>query len=253
MKIQYASDLHLEFPENEVLLWNNSLKPAGEILLLAGDVVPFSKVTQQDGFFDYISANFKTTYWVPGNHEYYHSDIAARRGSFCEAIRHNVFLVNDHAVTHENTRLIFSTLWTKVKRQHRLTIERRMNDFHLIRFNGNRLSCADLEIAHETSLTFIKRALQQATPEQKTIVVSHHVPTFDNYPPEYLGESLNEAFAVDLNKFIKENGPDIWIYGHHHKNIPGFAIGQTTLLTNQLGYVRNNENEDFDVSRIIDL
>jgi predicted phosphohydrolase len=253
MKIQYASDLHLEFPENEVLLWNKKLQAEGDILILAGDIVPFNKITQQDWFFDFISANFKTTYWVPGNHEYYHSDLTARRGSFCEEIRHNVFLVNDHAVSHENVRLIFATLWTKVNRAHRLAIERRMNDFHLIRFNGNRLSCADLEKEHESSLSFITKELEHASPVFKTVAVTHHVPTFHNYPPEYLGSALNEAFAVDLNRLIETSGPDWWICGHHHKNIPEFNIGKTKLLTNQLGYVRNSEHELFDNGKTIIL
>ena len=79
MTIQYASDLHLEFPENEAELWNNNLKPCADILILAGDIVPFKKIDEQAWFFDYVSANFKTTCWVPGNHEYYHYDLAARQ------------------------------------------------------------------------------------------------------------------------------------------------------------------------------
>ena len=39
MKIQYASDLHLEFRANREWLRENPLEVTGDILLLAGDVM----------------------------------------------------------------------------------------------------------------------------------------------------------------------------------------------------------------------
>ena len=172
---------------------------------------------------------------------------------FYEAVRDNVFLVNDYAVTVENARLIFATLWTSIKPNHQIAIERRMNDFHLIRNSGNRLSSEDLQQEHDISLAFIKKELAEETPGLKKIVVTHHVPTFVNYPPEYFGDVLNEAFAVNLTNLIYDNGPDYWIYGHHHQNVPDFEIGKTQLLTNQLGYVRNHENELFQNDKTINI
>ena len=77
------------------------------------------------------------------------------------------------------------------------------------------------------------------------MVVTHHVPTFLNYPEEHKGDNLNEAFAVELFDLIEATSPDYWICGHTHYNTPDFEIGKTRLLTNQLGYVKYEEQLGF--------
>jgi predicted phosphohydrolase len=110
MVLQYCSDLHLEFRENKQFLNQHPLQPKAEILILAGDIVPFSEMVKRKDFFNYISDNFKITYWLPGNHEYCYSDAAERSGSFGEKIRDNIFLVNNISIQQGDIRLIFSTL-----------------------------------------------------------------------------------------------------------------------------------------------
>jgi hypothetical protein len=64
---------------------------------------------------------------------------------------------------------------------------------------------------------------------------------------------LNEAFATELYDFIESSNIAFWGYGHQHFNTPDFFIGNTRLVTNQLGYVQNGENSLFSNGRYINM
>jgi len=252
MKIQYCSDLHLEFKENKEFLNENPLKPSGEILVLAGDIVPFAVMRKHNYFFDYVSANFSETYWLPGNHEYYHSDIAEYSDLKLREIRSNVFLLNNTVIEKDNLRLVFSSLWSHINEQNQWAIQQSISDFHVIKFNKERLLPFQFNELHEECLSFLKKELQ-GDYAGNTLVVTHHVPTFLNYPEKYKGSNLNEAFGVELFDFIDNSKVDYWVFGHHHVNVGPFNIGKTNMLTNQLGYIRHNENDGFDNKTHIDI
>ncbi|HEY5470274.1 MAG TPA: metallophosphoesterase [Bacteroidales bacterium] len=252
MKIQYASDLHLEFPENKEFFKRNPLLPGGDVLLLAGDIVPFAVMDKHDDFFNYVSDTFETTYWIPGNHEYYYSDISEKSGSLNETIRSNVFLVNNCSVKHESVNLIFSTLWSEISPANHWQIEQGISDFHVIKYNGNRFSSEQFNQLNHESISFLREVLHH-TCTGKRIVISHHVPTFLNYPRKFKMDKLSEAFVVELSDLIEDSGPGYWIYGHSHHNTKDFSVGETQLLTNQLGYIRNNEQIGYHNGKIIDM
>lgn len=244
MKVQYCSDLHLEFPENRKFLTRNSLKPAGEILLLAGDIITFREMEKVREFFDFVSDNYSEVYWVPGNHEYYGSGITEKRNPLWEDIRPNVHLVNNQTVDHGGYRFIFSTLWGRISPRLEWDIQRRISDFSAIAYEGEKFTPRQFTALHEESVAFMQKALKEGQ-TIPTVVVTHHVPTLLNYPPVYKGSLLTEAFAVELFDLIETSGPDWWIYGHHHINTPAFRIGRTGMLTNQLGYVHHREHGSF--------
>lgn len=249
MKIQYCSDLHLEFPENKEFLEKKPLEPEGEILLLAGDIVPFKVLEKHLDFFRFCADNFEATYWIPGNHEYYFSDLNQRSNKFQEKIFDNVQLLNNTIIKHNDIDLIFSTLWSHIDVRNQWIIENRLNDFRLIRNNTSIFNSYDYNKLHNEGLNFIKSALNEVN--NKSIIVSHHAPTLYNYPEKYKGDVLNEAFAVELYDLIKSNGPDVWIYGHTHFNTKDFIIGSTSLKTNQMGYVNYNEHRIFKNNKIV--
>jgi len=251
MKIQFASDLHLEFIFNKAYIEKYPLEAKGDILILAGDIIPFKMMHAADNFFDYVSDYFEMVYWIPGNHEYYRSEINERNGAFQEQIRDNVVLLNNKSIQYQDYKIIFSTLWTSIGDQHANEIKRGMADFRVIKDDGLSLRPKKYNQLHHDCLSFIQKELEGCGENEKSIVVTHHVPTKINYPSKYQGSILNEAFAVELEDFIKEFKPDYWIYGHHHANRKDFQIGETQLMTNQLGYIDLQEQGGFDRARLI--
>ncbi|PZX92016.1 hypothetical protein DOS84_18150 [Flavobacterium aquariorum] len=114
------------------------------------------------------------------------------------------------------------------------------------------LTVRDCNQLHLESRLFLEETFQTKT-NNSTIVVTHHPPTFINYPVKYAHTDINEAFGTEMSSVIENNEIDYWIYGHHHCNVEDFGIGKTKLRTNQLGYVKYKENENFNNSRLISI
>ena len=252
LKIQYCSDLHLEFRHNKQFLLDHPIPAEGDILILAGDIVPFSMIAEHRDFFDDVSKKFRHTYWIAGNHEFYRSDIRERSGSFQESIRKNVTLLNNRVIELPKVRLILSTLWSKISPQNSLEIQYSVTDFYAIKNGDRKFTPDDFNRLHEESLEFLKASFADKT-GKKSVVVTHHVPTLKNYPEKFERDYLNEAFVVELHDLILESETDYWIYGHIHENTPEFKIGKTSLLTSQLGYVAHEQHELFNARTCIEI
>jgi len=256
MKIQYCSDLHLELQENNDYWEVHSIVPTGDILVIAGDLCLLEQIeeTRLKTFFQFLSDSFQAVYYVPGNHEFYGStDLALLDKPLCEKIRSNVLLINNYVEKIEDVVLVFSTLWTHLYGRNMPAIKSKLNDFHLIRHNGEQLSVVGYNRMHETSVKFITEAIQQCQPEDKIIVATHHLPSFECIAPEFEGTPLNLAFASNLNKLIESSNIQYWIYGHSHSNVPVQTIGNTKLISNVLGYVFLEEHHLFRADAVINV
>ncbi len=244
MKIQYCSDLHLEFPHNREFIKNHPIIPVGEILVLAGDILPFTQLHEHKDFLDLLSSSFEKVFWIPGNHEYYGSDINNRSSSFCEKIHANLFLVNNYEQKIKDVNFIFSTLWSKISVEHQFIIQNTLSDFTAIRDQGGNLKIQKFNDLHDACFEFISRTVKK-NENEKNVVISHHVPTFMNYPEQHATSKVNQGFATELFEFIHASNIDYWLYGHHHTNTPDFTINSTQLITNQLGYVKYKKNKTY--------
>lgn len=253
MKIQYASDLHLEFEANSRYLRKKPIVPTGDILLLAGDIGVLGEDYMKYPFWDWAAEHFRQTLIVPGNHEFYQSeDLASFHTGMIREIRPNVKLCYNSVVTIDDVDFFLTTLWAHIRTEDAFYIRRAMSDFYYIKYDGKRLEPEQFNKEHQKTLQFLDCALKSSG-SSKRVVVSHHVPTELCMSPEFKGSTFNSAFVVELHDFIYDNHIDYWIYGHSHRNMPEVDINGTKVICNQLGYIEDNEQKSFNPSICFDI
>jgi predicted phosphohydrolase len=161
MKIQYCSDLHADMGHQPNYLENNTIIPSADILVLAGDIHRAS-LEDNNQIFNWLSQNFERVFWLPGNHEFYNGVNVNKFKSILHPIRDNVFLVNNQSITleGEDTTLFFSTLWSKLDPIKAHIVANGMNDFHLIKVDGQLLNIALYDYLHTTHLEWLKNEVE---------------------------------------------------------------------------------------------
>lgn len=253
MKIQYASDLHLEFKDNASYIKHHPLDVVGDILILAGDIGYLGDQTYAKyPFWDWASENFRQVIVVMGNHEFYKSfDISTLEDGYKLPIRHNVAAYYNSVVSIDDIDIIVSTLWSEIPLKDAYFTEQIISDFRRIQYEGEVLTFSDFNREHRKCLDFIKSSVSQSNAEHK-IVVSHHVPSFRMVCPKFKDSKANGAFIVELEEYIMTSGIDYWIYGHSHYNVD-VRIGNTLCISNQLGYVFHNEHLSFKRDAFIEI
>lgn len=253
MKIQYASDLHLEFIENASYIKHNPLKVVGDILILAGDIGYLGDQNYNNyPFWDWASKNFKQVIVALGNHEFYkYFDISTFENGYIQQIRHNVAAYYNAVVSINDIDIIVSTLWSEIPREEAASTEIIISDFHRIMYRDEFLTFSEFNREHRKCLDFIKSTVESSKAKHK-IVVSHHVPSFRMQCPKFKDSKAKSAFIVELESYIQSSDIEYWIYGHSHYNVD-VRIGATQCITNQLGYVSHNEHSTFRPDAFIEV
>lgn len=253
LKIQIASDLHLEFSANSSHLKLYPLEIIGDILLLAGDI----DYLREDGnyvhpFWDWASTNYKQVIVVIGNHELYKGyNINRLKDGTILPIRDNVAFYYNAVVRVDNVDIIVSTLWAKVEPINAMATRSSVADFRCIMDGDHSLTMDRFNAEHERCLEFIKEAVASSNAE-KIVVATHHVPSNMLSSPDFEGSRINGAFVSEQYSFIESNSINYWIYGHSHRNIDA-VIGNTQCISNQLGYTFAGEQHSFNRVKFIEV
>ena len=264
MRIQLASDLHVEFLAKR-FPGQTRLTPArnADVLVLAGDVA--NGVRAIEHFKDWPVP----VIYVLGNHEFYGNcweDVrdAVRR----DAEGTSVHVVERDSLELDGVRILGCTLWTDyllqghAARPYMMEYARGcLNDHNLIRTRlGRAFQPADALDDHERSRAWLEDAL--ARPYQgRTVVVTHHAPHVQSIHPRFADSYLNAAFVSDLMPLVAQ--ADLWMHGHMHDS-SDYRIGRCRVMCNPRGYPMNMlsastssalrfENGVFDEACVVDI
>ena len=241
MKIQIASDLHLEFLRN-LDPKERLIEPAegADVLVLAGDIASGSKAVSM--FKDWPT---KSVVFVSGNHEYYGREIGDTQESMrdeAEAAGINFHYLENQSVVIDGVRFLGATLWTDYRlnkemtqSQHMEHASARLNDHRRVYYIDEIFKAQDALEIHEESRAWLKTQLDEPF-AGKTVVVTHHGPHPLSTHPRYINEPLNAAFVSDLSELLP--GADLWIHGHVHDSFD-YLVGRCRVVANPEGYFTN--------------
>ena len=240
MKLQFISDLHLELVDNIRYLKEN-LPVTGDILLIAGDSIYLGQEhLTKHPFWKWASSNYERVIAVPGNHEYYaFYDLASVPKSFRWELASNIHICSNTVEQVGDIDIIASTLWAHIDIKDAYLTELYVSDFHRIRYGENLLTAGMFNKEHQQCVDFIKKSVAESSATTK-IVLTHHVPSPLVTATEFKNSSINGAFVAELTDYIAQSDIKYWIYGHSHRSICK-QIGNTQVLSNQLGYVSKQE------------
>jgi hypothetical protein len=254
-RIQYASDLHLEFYEKQA--FPLLLRPNAKLLALAGDIGrPDHKL--YPAFFEWAHDKWDHIFVIAGNHEFYNTKPYTKwdtphtleeRLTMCRTICSkwpNVhFMEKDEVFLEDyNTAFLGTTLWTKIDEGDMPLALRTMNDYNLIAGKDGRFWPSESTRLHKESVQWLNARIHEWEERQKHVVVlTHHMPTYSLISENYKNHPANFCFASNLDTMIR-SPVRVWICGHSHQqkeltiqhDDPPTPEGSTILAINAYGY-----------------
>ncbi len=260
VKINYLSDLHLEFYKKIDFDKLINFVDNGEILCLCGDI-GYPEDIKYKEFLNYCSSKFKHIFLIPGNHEYYSNKNTKTIQStniileeLCSKFP-NVHFMNNKVEYLEEYKLciIGTTLWTEIPDFVTKYETKSYNDFNKIYYEYDnskfRLNIDYMNLMNAESVEFLKESINNNKDHNK-IVLTHHLPTYKVIAEKYKHWDTNYFFANRLDELIKDNNINVWLCGHSH--IPNnINLEKTIVALNPIGYPGENAKVNFNEFLII--
>jgi Icc-related predicted phosphoesterase len=243
VRVQILSDLHFEFDEDGGEAFAHDVPVVGDVLVLAGDLLPMRSIEDAKRAFGWFCGRFPHVVFLPGNHEYYRTSPANAEAvlTACAKSFANLHVLNPRVATIDGTRFVGAALWFPPTPDE-TKFRRLMNDFRLIE--------GFVPWVHETHaahLTFLRMNIQRGD-----VVVTHYLPHPRSVAPQFAGSPLNRFFlAEDTTDLVERAGARLWIHGHTHAPCD-YVVGETRVVCNPRGYPQE-ANHPIDVGFVVEV
>ena len=252
MKLALVSDIHLSHTFDHETVPYGGFERLGreDVLIVAGDVD--DGIT---GINTHLQALHKVTratiVAVMGNHDYFYHSLTPDTLKLARMnLPGRVHLLENQTLELNGLRILGCTLWTDADRGRLACNALAMPDYSSITDEfGDLLEVQRMLAVNQASKDWL--AAELAKPfAGKTVVLTHHAPSFQSQHPRYDGSPLSCYFCCDMEYLIEQHQPAFWLHGHLHEPVD-YVIGATRIVCNPRGYM--GERPPFYAPQIIDI
>lgn len=239
MKILVTSDWHLDYWSEEPRVPAIVPHLAGlDALILAGDLAD-NPLRSWPLYLNWLGRHIDPgkVFVIPGNHDYYHHRLDGDRELRTLVEAAGMSFAQKRVLKFGDTRFLCCTLWTDFAlfgtSEHSMAEARWMEDFELIQrdAHGELVTPEDIRAQQRDHLSWLTRAIAEPHPG-RTVIVTHHQPSpAIGGPPS----SVSPFFVSNLDAWILEHRPDLWLCGHAHRRLQG-RVGSTAIRDISFGY-----------------
>ncbi len=242
MKINYFSDIHLEFgpveqPDNDA-----------DLIIAAGDIGLFIQGLE------WLKSLNKVVIYVLGNHEFYNTEYHNTLSILKHLCKEtSICLLEKRVLEINDCRFIGCSLWADLfveGEEKARELGSSLNDFRKISFNQENFNENHFSQLHKESKTWLEKELEKPY-EGKTIIVTHHAPTEWSWNDSH--QSIKKlAYCNDLKYLFHTYEIDAWFHGHVHST-GDYRIAGARILSNPRGYFPRKLVDTFDINKMVEI
>lgn len=245
MKLLLVSDLHSNYMfdiRGAIPYGDIEYLGRNDVICIAGDVSDGPSGINKH-LLDLHDLTDAVIVGVMGNHDFYHRTLtqdtinSARLG-----LPERVHILENEALEICGVRILGCTLWTDADRGQMAGNALEMQDFNFIKAperESGFIEVEDMLVLNRASKDWLSVELGKPF-AGKTVVMTHHAPSFRSQHPKYEGSPISSFFCCDMEYLIEEHGPELWLHGHLHDPVD-YAIGHTRVVCNPRGYTHERK------------